>query len=157
MVVYMWPLATKGSWTLSDKFLHALIVFLHAFIILSDAPVIYATMHRRRNQGGTGGTCPPKFSVCSIYVLYYKVIYYILCSPIKKSFLRLCNAKKAFVISIDWEIILWEPATSSRLYTAQVQCCEVAGSLTDATICNPHFPSHTAQTMPCFTHTVWGN
>ena len=49
--------------------------------------------HRRRNQGGTGGTCPPKFSVCSIYVLYYKVIYYILCPPpppIKKSFLRLC-------------------------------------------------------------------
>ena len=47
--------------------------------------------HRRRNQGGTGGTCPPMFSVCSIYVLYYKVIYYILCPPVKKSFLRLCS------------------------------------------------------------------
>ena len=34
----------KGSWTLSDKFLHALIVFLHALIYLSDAPVIYATI-----------------------------------------------------------------------------------------------------------------
>ena len=42
--------------------------------------------HRRRNQGGTGGTCPPKFSVCSIYVLYYKVIYYILCPPNQKVF-----------------------------------------------------------------------
>ena len=43
------------------------------------------TDHRRRNQGGTGARAP-KFSVCSIYVLYYKVIYYILCPPNQKVF-----------------------------------------------------------------------
>ena len=42
--------------------------------------------HRRRNQGDTKGTCLPKFSVCSIYALYYKVIYYILCPSQSKSF-----------------------------------------------------------------------
>ena len=30
---------------------------------------------------GHRGHVPPKFSVCSIYVPYYKVIYYILCPP----------------------------------------------------------------------------
>ena len=34
------------------------------------------THHRRRNQEGTGGSYPPKFSVCAtstLYVLYYKL------------------------------------------------------------------------------------
>ena len=47
--------------------------------------------HRRRNQGGIGDTCPPKFSVCFIYVLYYKVIYYILCPSQVFSLFHICS------------------------------------------------------------------
>ena len=51
-------------------------------------------VHRRKNQGGTGGMCPPKF-----HKLLYKLLT-TLCvvsdcappPPIKKSFLRLCGA-----------------------------------------------------------------
>ena len=63
------------------------------FLMLKvESSLVPRLIHRQRNPGvvpGHWGHVPPKFSVCSIYVLYYKVIYYILCPPNQKVFLHL--------------------------------------------------------------------
>ena len=60
--------------------------------------------------GGTGGMCPPKFSVCSmptLYVLYYK---YLLCPPIKKSFLHLwLSTRYVYVVACYFSWLLISP------------------------------------------------
>ena len=45
---------------------------------------------------------PPKFSVCSIYVLYYKIIYYILCPTNQKVFPTplSCNVQNVFLSTV---------------------------------------------------------
>ncbi len=51
--------------------------------------------HRRRNRGGTGGTCPPNISaVCHAHI----ALSITLCAPpIKNSFLRLCYCNNPFL------------------------------------------------------------
>ena len=60
---------------------------LHGVIIYKS---MYRVYQRRRNRGGTGGMCPPKFHKL-LYKLFTTLCVVSDCAPpIKKSFLRLC-------------------------------------------------------------------
>ena len=81
----MWPLFYFGAiptyGVLPYAIIHSVETLFYTFCILPSSQQKKTYIHIGVGTGGGTGARAPQVSVCPIYVLYYKAIYYILCPP----------------------------------------------------------------------------